>query len=308
MAENKIRVLIAGGTGLVGRHLTGMLDKERYEVYLLSRSASGKTGSQGVVVPWNVTTREISGDVPAPEIVINLAGEGIADGLWTESRKRAIISSRVDSAATLQKWLSENNCRPDCYIAASAVGYYGDRGTEKLTEKTDRGTGFLADSCHLWENASKAAGATCDRTCILRIGIVLSSRGGALPKFLMTRFLRIFGYFGDGSQYYPWIHITDLCRMIIWCMENRHASGIYNAVSPAETTCRQLTGAVSKATGRFGVLLGVPAFIMRLLMGEMSTVLLNSDRVVPEKLQSEGFGFGYPDVSMALKDILQKKI
>lgn len=308
MAQNKIRVLIAGGTGLVGRHLTGMMDPDRYEIYLLTRNAAAKTAANVVPVPWNAETGQITGDLPLPDIVINLAGEGIADGYWTASRKKAILTSRVKSAETIGKWLAGNNSKPDCYIGASAVGYYGDRGAEVLTEDSVKGSGFLSDTCDSWEKASVSAGALCRRTCILRIGIVLSSKGGALPKMLMTRMMKVFGYFGDGSQYYPWIHITDLCRIMLWCIENREATGIYNAVSPAQNTCREFADSGRKATGRFGLLVSIPAFILRLFMGEMSTVLLNSDRVAPEKLKAEGFSFHFPDLMQAVRDILTRRI
>lgn len=306
MPDSRKKVIIAGASGLVGRRLITMLDPHRFEVFVLGRRLFDGVPTDHFI-KWRPSDLVIEGDMPDPDIVINLAGEGIADGRWSAKRKQSIISSRVDSARTIKAWLDSRGCCPELYIAASAVGYYGDRGGEVLTESSAAGVGFLSESCQQWEEASANTGVSFKRLCMLRIGIVLSLGGGALPKLLMTGMLRVFAYFGHGRQYYPWVHIDDLCRAVLWCIDNDRASGVYNVVAPEKKTCRDVVAAIKRTKGSFGLLVQVPAVVLRLALGEMADVLLNSNRVVPERLTAGGFVFRFASIKEALSDIVNNK-
>lgn len=305
--NNKKHVLIAGGDGLVGRHLTAMIDKSKYHITVLSRKkkASAVDGIDYGI--WDSVNKTID-KIPYPDHIINLAGAGIADSRWSDARKKELISSRVDSAETIEKYLKVNQIKPLTYISASAVGYYGNRGNELLDESSKPGSEFMSECCIAWENAATKAGALCDRTVILRIGIVLTSLGGALPKMLMTKDIGLFNYFGNGAQYYPWIHIDDLCRMILAGMENQNMNGIYNAASPQQITNKEMMEEIKNGLHHKGFLLPVPEFGLRLILGEMANVVLNSDRVSVDRLISTGFNFTFNKVGEAVLNLLKRKI
>jgi uncharacterized protein (TIGR01777 family) len=298
-------ILIAGGTGLVGRRLIEMLDKNKYEIIVLSRKPTPSNISGITFAKWDIDRQYIE-KIPVPDHIVNLAGEGIADKRWTEDRKKKLVSSRVDSAKTIKKYLNDQHLKPLTYLSASAVGYYGDRNHTVLTEESDPGTGFLSECCQVWEESALETAELCHRHILLRIGIVLSMDGGALPKMTMTSGLRVYNYFGRGDQYYPWIHIDDLCLMMIYCIENNHIHGTYNACSPNSVTNKTIIGEVKKANNHFGVITPVPEFILRLSLGEMASVVLNSNNVSSIKIQSAGFRFKYPDIASAMQDLIGK--
>jgi uncharacterized protein len=297
----KQSILIAGGSGLIGTALLRHIDLDRYDVYVLSRSK--RASLVGInYIQWNPSSQTCALDF-APDHVINLAGAGIADGRWTAARKRELISSRVDSAKTLIGVLGRNNFKPKTYISASAIGYYGDRSDEILTETSVAGVGFMADCCRQWEEANMI-GEQCHRSVVLRIGIVLAADGGALPKMLMTKALGVYNYFGDGSQYYAWIHIEDICRMFMFAIENDEVSGTYNAVSPEPMTNKSFMEVTMMALGSQGLLIPVPTFGLRLAMGEMADVVLNSNRVLPVNWQKQSFKFLFPNLTEAIQSIV----
>jgi uncharacterized protein (TIGR01777 family) len=299
--EKKV-VVICGGNGLVGKALTHMLDKNLYRVIVLSRY-SNQSGNDVEFARWDTKAHTIE-PIPAPDYIVNLAGEGIAEARWTENRKNELISSRVESAKTIRKYLMENNLHPACYVTSAAVGYYGDRVNEILTEESKPGQGFLAQCCIKWEDAAVETGLHCQRNVILRTGIVLSHSGGAWQKMLMTKKWHVFNYFGSGKQYFPWIHIDDLCRLIIECIENQTYTGVINAVAPQEVSNKDVIIEAQKALGYKGVVFAVPSRILHILMGEMSSVLLSSLRVSASKVQSTGFKFKYNIVSDAIKNLI----
>ncbi|MBK8625565.1 MAG: TIGR01777 family protein [Saprospiraceae bacterium] len=304
--NDKKTIWIAGGDGLVGKHLVKMLDKTKFEIFILSRKTK-KSNEKGVhYIVWN-TEKQIIEDAPIPDHIINLAGAGIADERWSAKRKALLISSRVNSASTIKKYLESHNITPKTYISASAVGFYGHRSDEFLTEVCKPGSEFMSDCCVQWENAAKDTGSLCQRTVILRIGIVLSTLGGALPKMLMTQNLGIFNYFGNGNQYYPWIHIDDLSRLILEAIENQRFKGIYNAVAPQEITNKNMMIEIIQTNQIKGLLIPVPSFSLKLILGEMSAVVLNSNRVSASKLLSEGFHFQFSNAGEAVRDLLTTK-
>ncbi len=301
----KQSIVIAGGSGLVGQALLRQIDRSIYDVYILSRQA--KESKDVHFVRWDTNSKTIDLDF-VPDHIINLAGAGIADGLWTTSRRRELIDSRVNSAKTIAMFLSKHESKPKSYVSASAIGYYGDRGSEILTETSALGKGFLAECCKQWEDAAHHVGAKCERAVILRIGIVLSTLDGALPKMLMTSKLGVYNYFGNGSQFYSWIHIDDLCKMILTSIADKGINGTYNAVTPDPLTNKTFMQEIMKALDSHGLLLPVPTFGLRLAMGEMADVVLNSNRVSADKWKNIGFQYGYSTLDTAIKDVVSRKI
>ena len=302
----KETILIAGGTGLVGSRLLKMIDYTKYNVHILSRKKKKDTDNINYFT-WDLNKMEIEDGAVMADYIINFTGAGIADARWTDERKKVLISSRVDSAMLIKKGIEKSGNRPKVYVSASAVGFYGDRGSEKLTENSSVGEGFMAECCRLWEDSAVALEPLVDRLIINRIGIVLSTKGGALPKILMTKAVGIYNYFGSGSQYYSWVHIDDLCRMFLKNISDSSMNGIYNAVSPMPLTNKEFTVDIKDALGGIAAL-PAPKFGLRLLLGEMADVVLNSNRVIPSHLEKEKFHFDYSDLGLAVKDLIERKI
>jgi len=305
--SNKETILIAGGTGLVGNALLKAIDTSKYHVVLLSRSPKKSNLPHVMYVTWSPSAGTLE-KCPEPDYIINLAGAGIADERWTEDRKNELVKSRVDSAKTLQSFIATLEKKPKVYVSASAEGFYGHRGNERLTESSPAGNEFMSECCVAWEKSASDAAGLCERKVILRIGIVLSTLGGALPKMLMTKNLGVLNYFGSGDQYYPWIHIDDLVRLILTTMESEVFSGIYNAVAPDEVTNKGMMTSIKEKLNIFGLLLPAPTFALRIALGEMANVILNSNRVISERLPSTGFSFKFSNSGDAVRDLTERKI
>lgn len=304
----KMTILIAGGSGLIGSRLVEYLPKEKYNFHILSRSQKNNRGNLKFFI-WN--TKEKSMDTAALEgvdVVINLAGAGIADKRWTAARKKVILSSRLDSIEALALNLENLEVKPKLYIGASAVGYYGNQGDKLLTESDAAGTGFLAEVTSKWETATVALGEKFARHTALRIGIVLSSQGGALKEILKPAALGSYGYFGDGKAYYSWIHIDDVCKIIEHHITNDSSEGVYNVTAPEPITIKALVKAVKAAKGGLGLVMPVPVFALKAILGEMTQMLTDSMRVAPQRLEQEGFEWNFYEPVIAIKDILGKKI
>lgn len=301
----KQSILIAGGSGLVGSRLTQLLDPSKYEVRILSRNAKTVNGIR--YYKWDFNNMTIDNDAVKVDHIINLNGAGIADKRWTDSRKKVLIDSRVKSAQLIKSALEASGHKPKSYISASAVGYYGDRGNEKLYEDSAVGKGFMAECCALWEESALELEPLTERLLINRIGIVLTTKGGALPKILMTKQVGVYNYFGNGKQYYSWIHIDDLCHIFIDQMEGNYASGIYNTVTPTPLTNKQFTTEIKEALNG-NLVLPAPVFGLRLLLGEMANVVLNSNRVYPKRLEEMAFEYKYADLGAAVEDLVSRKV
>lgn len=295
-------ILIAGGSGLVGARLSAMLRERGYETALLSRNSS----SNGIkTFQWNPASGAIDrAAVEGASAVINLAGAGIADRLWTPARKRLIIESRTQSTALLKQAIATASNRVETYLSASAIGYYGHAGDALLEETAPAGKGFLAESTNAWESAFRELESLHIRSAAFRIGIVLSPEGGALAKILLPFKARVGSYFGDGSQWYSWIHIDDVCRIFIHALENPEVRGIYNAVAPHPVSNKELVETIGKVLGGPNLIAPVPAFLLRTGMGEMADVILNSNRVSSRKIEATGFSFRFPQLKPALEDLL----
>lgn len=300
-------ILITGGTGLVGMFLSRHLRAAGYRVIHLSRRANA--AAEFLAFAWDVDKQTIDNNaITQADFIIHLAGAGIADKRWTESRKAEIIRSRVGSTQLLARALRETGHRPQAFVAASATGFYGDSGKIICTEQTPTGSDFLAQTCQAWENSSQEIRSLGIRTPLVRIGIVLSTQGGALAKMLPSYAVRVGAYFGDGSQYYSWIHIEDLARIFEFLVANADCDGIYNGVSPTPVSDYGLARAIADARGQKALLVPAPAFAMRAAMGEMAAVVLNSNRVLPQALQDCHFDFKYTELVPALQDLLTRKL
>jgi uncharacterized protein (TIGR01777 family) len=299
----KKSVLIAGGSGLVGSRLIELLDPYEYDIRLLSRNSKRNNGIESF--HWDFDKMTINPEAVKVDFIINLNGAGIAEKRWTDARKKVLIESRVKSAELIASALKKTKHRPKVYISASAIGYYGDRGNEVLDENSAAGRGFMAECCQSWEEATTKLSSLSDRLIINRIGIVLSTKGGALSKMLLTKNIGVYNYFGKGDRYYSWIHIDDLCRLFIHQLQNESCSGIYNCVTPKPITNRQFMTQIKNAL-KGNLVMPIPEFGLRLLLGEMANVVLNSTRVFPRRLEKESFRLKFPDLNAAIKDLVRR--
>jgi uncharacterized protein len=234
--------------------------------------------------------------------VINLAGAPIGDARWTPSRRKLLLDSRVDTTAKVIEWMARAARRPQVLVSASAVGYYGEQGNRPITEDTPPTPGFTHELCAAWEREAERAVALGVRVCLMRIGVVLDRDGGALAKMLPAFRLGAGGRLGSGQHYFPWIHRDDIAAIVQWLLENPRARGAYNAGAPNPVTNAEFTRALGRALGRPTVL-PMPEAALKLLFGEMSELLLVSDRMLPKRLLDEGFKFKYPDLEHALAAI-----
>lgn len=295
------KILIAGGSGLIGRRLTQVLQRCGCEVAWLSR---GHTAAPGVqVFQWDIDAHHIDAEaVLWADAVIHLAGASLAGGRWTKRHKRTIIDSRVQSLALLHGAMMRQPHAVQCVIAASAVGYYGDRGSELLTETSAPGRGFLSESVMQWEEAIHALQQIKVRLVTMRFGMVLSGTGGALPKLMQALPFGIAPLLGNGKQLYPWIHISDLSEFIAYTLQHEHIAGVYN-VSAHVHSQKQVMQSLQRVFNNCSVRIPVPVFILRILLGEMADAVLISQNVCNEKMRKSGYVLQYPELIAALTQI-----
>ena len=299
-------ILIAGGSGLVGTRITELLDSTGYRIIILTRFPKPPKGNITYLY-WDIYKGVIDDRALYADYLINLTGDGIADSRWTTKRKKILIDSRVNGTLLIQSAMKKANRRFKAAVSASAIGYYGDQGDTILDERNNPGDEFLSTCCLLWENASEQLQEVADYNRIVRVGLVLSTRGGALPKILMTKTVRLFNYFGNGKQYYSWIHIDDISRMFIHLLTERSDHSVYNGVAPRPLTNKKFTEEVRDAFGS-GIVLPAPALGLKIALGEMSKVVLNSNRVLPKNFTEVGFRFEFPDLTNAIKDLLVREV
>ena len=300
-------VLIAGGSGLIGSRLSQLLREQGDDVLHLSRRH--RPDAPYSTYRWDPGDSYIDDEaILRADYVVNLAGAGIADKPWTKARKRLIIDSRVDSTHLLLSAFERLQHFPKAYLSSAAIGYYGDRNNEWLNESSAPGQGFLAESCMVWEEVIDEVAQAGIRTVAVRVGIVLSTRGGAMEKMLLPFHFRLGTYFGDGSQWYSWIHIDDLCRIFIKAMEDDGMQGVYNGVAPNPATNKELTLAMKDVLGKPALAVPAPALALRLAMGEMADVVLSSARVRSKKIEAAGFEYAFPTLGKALPDLLHRKV
>ncbi|MEQ8625094.1 MAG: TIGR01777 family oxidoreductase [Vicingaceae bacterium] len=295
------RVLISGGSGLVGSRLTELLQAKGYEVAHLSRSASdGKVKT----IPWDVENMQLdAAEIEGYDSIIHLAGAGIVDEPWTEKRKQIIQESRIKTAELLKQAIEQNTKKPEVVVSASAVGYYGFVTTDHIfTEQEEPGNDFLADTCVQWERSVESIAKLGIPTSKIRIGIVLSKDGGALKEMANPVKFNVGAPLGSGKQYMPWIHIDDLCRIFIYALENK-LEGAFNAGAPNQVDNKTFTNTLASVLKKPLWLPNVPAFVMKLILGKRSLLVLEGSRVSCKKIQDRGFEFKFKDLKEALKKI-----
>jgi uncharacterized protein (TIGR01777 family) len=286
-----MRIVIAGGTGFIGEPLVRRL-LARGDVAVVSRNPAHVRAGQGV--SWD----EAGSAVRDADVIINLAGENVGSGRWTEQRRRTILDSRLAATNALVDALLRAPARPRTFLSASAVGFYGPRGDEALDESAPSGDGFLADVVCRWEAAARKAEPAA-RTVILRFGVVLGRDGGALGKMIVPFRFGAGGPIGSGRQWMSWIDRDDAIALVEWAIDRNETRGVYNATAPQPVTNREFARALGRALHR-PAFLPTPGFALRLAFGKMADeMLLAGQRVVPARATAEGFSFRYPGIDMA---------
>jgi uncharacterized protein (TIGR01777 family) len=293
-------ILISGGSGLVGHKITKLLELKGYKVAWLSRSEQKQKSFL-----WDVEKQTIDAEaVEWADAIIHLAGAGVAEKRWTDERKKLILESRTHSTSLLFDAVAKAKQKPNTFLSASAVGYYGfDTGTYLMEETHVPGSDFLAQVVVDWESEVKKMEQLHLRTVMLRIGIVLDANGGALGEMMKPP---VAAPLGKGDQWMSWIAIEDLARMFVFALEKTTLQGVFNAVGPNPATNQQLTQAAAKAKGKPYLGIGVPGFALKLFLGEMAAIVLGGNRVSSQKIQKAGFEFECPDLVPALKHIYNK--
>jgi uncharacterized protein (TIGR01777 family) len=295
-------ILLTGATGMLGTDLISTLLSRGDRVSILSRKPQQIDGVK--VFLWDVKKRTIDPDcLEGIDTIVHLAGENISSGRWTAERKKDIIDSRVESTKLLYKTLSNSTNDVKTFISAAAVGIYGDRGDELLTEDSVPGTDFLSECCVQWEAAADAMIDLGLRVVKLRTGVVLSKESGALAE--MSKPVKMFAGapLGNGKQWVPWIHYQDMTRVYIYALDQLDLEGVYNVCAPFPVTNKILTKAIAKELHRPVWPVSVPAAALKLILGEMSTIVLNSNRTSAEKLCNSGYKFKFTHLEPALADI-----
>ena len=295
-----MRIGVTGAGGLVGSALLPVLADAGHEAVGLRRGSAAAAGPPG----WDPATGQVAAGGGALDAVVHLAGENIAGGRWNAARKARIRDSRVEGTRRLCEGLAGLDPRPAFLVAASAVGFYGDRGGERLDESSPAGSGFLADVCQEWEEAAAPAREAGIRVVHLRIGIVLTPAGGALGQMLPPFRLGVGGVIGSGRQFMSWIALDDVARAVLHAADADGLEGPVNAVAPHPVTNAEFTKTLGRVLRRPTVL-PMPAFGARLAFGEMAdALLLGGARVEPSRLLKTGFEFGHPDLEGALRHLL----
>ncbi|MES2060602.1 MAG: TIGR01777 family oxidoreductase [Bacteroidota bacterium] len=295
-------ILITGGSGLLGRHLTKTLLSQGHTVSHLSRSP-GKDPLVKTFL-WDVDKGRIDEHcIDGVDTIIHLAGAGIADKRWTDDRKREIVESRTKSIALIYGLMKDKANKVHTVISASGINYYGNRGNELLTEDSAPSTDFIGNCCIEWEKAVDEGQQFDLRILKFRTGVVLTAEGGALPQLALPVKLGVGSPLGTGKQWVPWIHHKDAIDMYLFGLDNEQLTGVYNMVAPLPVTSSEMTVAVAKQLNRPLWAPHVPAFLIKLLFGEMASLVLGSTKGSAQKIEATGFKFKYPDVASALKQI-----
>lgn len=295
-----MKIVVAGGSGFVGRALVAALTARGDSVLLLTRGGAAGADARVRALAWDgKSTGDWARELDGADAVINLCGENVAAGRWTPARKIQLIKSRVESTRALVAAISQDARRPKTLINASAVGYYGTAPEGECAEGAPQGRDFLAALCGQWEREALAAEPLGVRVVLARLGVVLGDGGGALAKMALPFKLFAGGPLGSGRQPLPWIHRDDAVAALLFALERDGVTGPVNVVAPQALDNRAFSAALGRALGRPSWA-PAPAFVLRLALGEMSGMLLGGQRAAPKKLQAAGFGFKYPDADAAL--------
>ncbi|MBX7109019.1 MAG: TIGR01777 family oxidoreductase [Chitinophagales bacterium] len=298
-------ILISGGSGLIGSHLTKLLQQRGHKVAHLSRQKA-----QGSITAyhWDPARDEIDDAcISEADYIIHMAGANVGNHRWTNSYKAEILQSRIRSTELLYTALQRTPNKVKAIIASSATGYYGSRGDEWLKEDAQAGDDFLATTCLQWEQAVNRIASLNKRVVSLRTGIVLAVEGGALPRLVMPVRFGIAPVFGNGLPFYPWIHIADLCGIYLHALDDETMQGAFNAVSPSPERYMILLNSIAKALKRKKLNIPVPSFALQLALGGFAQTLTMSTRCSAEKIAGRGFVFHFPSLEAALQDLIGKK-
>lgn len=301
-----MRIVIAGGSGFLGRKLAKRLKDAGHEPITLTRKPSAPTGSAPAASPTITWVPDgNAGDLPrhldGVDAVVNLAGENMAEGRWTEARKKQLRDSRILSTRTLVRAIAGSTKKPRVFVSGSGVGYYGPRGDEPVTEDAPPGNDFVATLSAEWEEEARHAESH-TRVAIVRTAPALSADGGMLGKMLLPFKLGLGATLGSGNQYLPWIHIDDWTAMVAWLIENDRCAGAFNAAAPGTVTNREFTRTLARVLNRPAIF-QAPAFVLNAALGEMAAMLLTGQRAVPACAERLGFRFTYPALEPALKSL-----
>ncbi|MCP9751766.1 TIGR01777 family oxidoreductase [Ferruginibacter sp. HRS2-29] len=305
-------VLITGGTGLLGHSLVKTLTHHDYHVIILTRSLGKKVNDDKVSYAlWDVKARTIDvAAVQKADHIIHLAGAGVVDKKWTEAYKKEIIESRTESARLIVETLANHPNSVKSIISASAIGWYGEDKVpgKAFTEDDPPDSSFLGETCRLWEQSISTAEHLRIRVCKIRIGILLSTRGGAFAEFVKPVKFGFATILGSGKQMVSWIHVEDVCRIFLQAIQNNTMSGSYNAVAPAPVDNKTLMLKIGEAVkGKFFIPVYVPSFVLKIMMGQRSVEILKSSTVSCTKIKDTGFTFLYPSLEAALEELMNKK-
>lgn len=294
-------ILITGGTGFIGRNLIPLLKEKSYEITVLTRSPDKYNAFP---IFNNITLTSSLSEVSPIDIVINLAGANLSAKRWSNNYKQEIVESRLNLTENLIVWLQGQPHKPHTLISGSAIGFYGARGNEILNEDSTSGSAseFQVRLCTRWEDAAYRAESLGMRVCCIRTGVVLGAEG-ALQKMLPAFKFGMGGKLGTGNQYFSWIHIDDHIRAVSYLIENQDLSGAFNLTAPHPVTNQRLTKVIGKNLQR-PTFATMPAFALKIIVGEMATMLLTGQRVRPKKLEESGFNFEYPTIDEALEDLI----
>lgn len=304
-------ILLTGGTGMIGTNLQRFLLEKNYTVIILVREEIKEKSIHKNISysKWNVEKKEIDKDaIASADYIIHLAGANVAEKRWTNKRKKEIVESRTQSAALLIRAMKEVPNKIKAVISASAMGWYGADTSESkqngFNEDAPAADDFLGSTVQVWEAGIKPVEQLNKRLTIFRFGIVLSNNGGALNEFKKPLKAGVAAILGNGNQMISWIHINDLCRLLLYAVEHENISGIYNAVAPKPVTNKALTLMLAETIrGKLYIPVYVPEFVLRLMMGEMSIEVLKSTTVNDDKIRKAGFTFLYPSIETALKNL-----
>lgn len=297
-----MRVVLAGGSGFLGGALASALKTQRHSIAILTRRPQPGTQDQIAWVP-DGTAGAWAKHLEGAEAIVNLAGEGIADRRWTAARKRALRDSRILPTRSLVVAMRQLSAPPSVFVSQSGINYYGPRGSELTTESTPAGLDFLASLCVEWEQEAEQA-SSMTRVVVLRTSPVLNSSGGVLGKMLLPFRLGLGGPFADGSQYMPWIHMKDWLDLVISLLATERARGAFNATAPGPVTNREFARTLGKVLSR-PALIPVPAFALRMMVGELAEILLTGQRAMPSRAEEVGFRFKFPQLEGALRHLLR---
>jgi uncharacterized protein (TIGR01777 family) len=301
-------ILITGGSGMIGKRLSELLIKKGYDVIWLSREKHIKAN-----IPryrWDLLKGQIDKEaLEEADVIVHLAGVGIAEGKWTEARKRMIVGSRVRSAQLILEKLQEMDTKVDAFISASAIGYYGAVTSDKVfTEEDEHAENdFLGETCYKWEEqAEQFTNELGIRSVSIRTGVVLSKDSELIKKAVLPTKFWLGAPLGKGTQYMPWIHIDDLCQIYIKAIEDESMTGAYNAVAPEDATNAEFMKTIANVLNKPMFLPPVPAFVFKLFLGEVSQIILEGSRISSQKILDAGYEFEYKTLRRALKNILLK--